>query len=109
MGRWQGTDSPFERSGLAHIDFRSVKDCELFCRVVFGEQDDAYKNVPLPFRPVELSGKLKFGYYFSGKLLRTYCMQHHFNFRWKRCNAAIFSCERQSCAGDDQRLEIAGT
>lgn len=55
--------------GFAQQDDRSVKDCELFCRVVFGQQDGAHQTVPLPFRPVELPKKLKFGYYSSGKAL----------------------------------------
>ncbi|KAN0092624.1 Amidase signature domain containing protein [Tylopilus felleus] len=49
---------------------RSVKDCELFCRVVFGQQDGAHQTVPLPFRPVELPKKLKFGYYSSDGLVQ---------------------------------------
>ncbi|KAF8120361.1 amidase signature domain-containing protein [Boletus edulis] len=48
---------------------RSVRDCELFCRTVFGEQDHAHQTVPLPFRPVELPGKLKFGYYVSDTMV----------------------------------------
>ncbi|KAH0833464.1 amidase signature domain-containing protein [Lanmaoa asiatica] len=59
---------------FAHQDDRSVRDCELFCRTVFGEQDGAHQNVPIPFRPVDLPSKLKFGYYFSGKSFSTYAM-----------------------------------
>ncbi|KAG9316056.1 amidase signature domain-containing protein [Chiua virens] len=50
---------------------RSVKDCELFCRIVFGEQDSAHKIAPIPFRPIELANKLKFGYYFSDGMLQS--------------------------------------
>ena len=57
---------------FTHKDDRSVRDCELFCRIVFGEHDVAHKTIPVPFRPVELPSKLKFGYYFSGKLFPTF-------------------------------------
>ncbi|KAG8212908.1 amidase signature domain-containing protein [Butyriboletus roseoflavus] len=50
---------------------RSVRDCELFCRTVFGDQDGAHQIVPVPFRPVELPSKLKFGYYFSDTMLQS--------------------------------------
>ncbi|KIJ14359.1 hypothetical protein PAXINDRAFT_169765 [Paxillus involutus ATCC 200175] len=50
---------------------RSVKDCELFCRTIFGEQDAAHQNVPIPYRPAELPSKLKFGYYFSDQIVRS--------------------------------------
>ncbi|KAG6372254.1 amidase signature domain-containing protein [Boletus reticuloceps] len=65
--------------GLIHNAYqndRSVRDCELFCRTVFGELDYANQTVPVPFRPVELPGKLKFGYYVSGKLPPAYAMIH---------------------------------
>ncbi|KAI9566910.1 amidase signature domain-containing protein [Boletus coccyginus] len=50
---------------------RSVKDCELFCRTVFGELDGAHQTVPVPFRPVELPSKLKFGYYFTDGMVQS--------------------------------------
>ncbi|KAF8556541.1 amidase signature enzyme [Imleria badia] len=50
---------------------RSVRDCELFCRIVFGQQDGAHQTVPVPFRPVELRGKLKFGYYVEDSMIRS--------------------------------------
>lgn len=65
LGQWEGR-TVLLRKRIRHSDCRSVRDCELFCRLVFGEQDSAHQIVPIPFRPVELSSKLKFGYYFSG-------------------------------------------
>ncbi|KAG0699240.1 amidase signature domain-containing protein [Suillus ampliporus] len=50
---------------------RSVQDCELFCRTIFGQQDPSHKNVPLPYRHVELSSKLHFGYYLSDDMIQT--------------------------------------
>ncbi|KAG1738410.1 amidase signature domain-containing protein [Suillus paluster] len=50
---------------------RSVQDCELFCRTIFGQQDPSYTIVPLPYRPVELSAKLRFGYYLSDDMTQT--------------------------------------
>ncbi|KIJ62913.1 hypothetical protein HYDPIDRAFT_182577 [Hydnomerulius pinastri MD-312] len=50
---------------------RSVKDCELFCRTIFGEQDPSHQNIPIPYRPAELPSKLKFGYYFSDQMVRS--------------------------------------
>ncbi|KAH7904118.1 amidase signature domain-containing protein [Hygrophoropsis aurantiaca] len=44
---------------------RSVGDCELFCRAIFGQQDTVHQNVPLPYRDAELPEKLRFGYYTS--------------------------------------------
>ncbi|KAH7920402.1 amidase signature enzyme [Leucogyrophana mollusca] len=44
---------------------RSVGDCELFCRTIFGRQDDVHHNVPIPYREVKLPEKLRFGYYTS--------------------------------------------
>ncbi|KAG2132990.1 amidase signature domain-containing protein [Suillus clintonianus] len=50
---------------------RSVEDCELFCKTIFGQKDPAHQNIPLPYQPVELSSKLRFGYYLSDGLLES--------------------------------------
>ncbi|KAG6335864.1 hypothetical protein ID866_3229 [Astraeus odoratus] len=50
---------------------RSVEDCDLFCRTIFGEVDPSHRVVPVPYRPVDLPKKLKFGYYFSDFLVRS--------------------------------------
>ncbi|EGO24971.1 hypothetical protein SERLADRAFT_370184 [Serpula lacrymans var. lacrymans S7.9] len=42
---------------------RSVQDCELFCRTIFGQQDPSNQTAPLPYREVLLPTKLRFGYY----------------------------------------------
>lgn len=67
MGRY-GSSSEKDLFRLTNMAYdSSVKDLELFCRLVFGEQDGAHQNVPIPFRPVELPKRLKFGFYFSGQ------------------------------------------
>ncbi|KIM69363.1 hypothetical protein SCLCIDRAFT_102685 [Scleroderma citrinum Foug A] len=50
---------------------RSVEDCDLLCRAIFGELDRSHRVVPVPYRPVELPQKLKFGYYSNDMLVRT--------------------------------------
>ncbi|KAJ3996839.1 amidase signature domain-containing protein [Lentinula boryana] len=47
---------------------RNVKDLELFCKVIFGLQDERhldYTFVPMPYHQLELPKQLKFGYYTS--------------------------------------------
>src|SRR5882762_6223820 len=44
----------------------SVADVELFCRSTFGVQDSLNAVTPIPYCPVELPPKLRFGYYTSG-------------------------------------------
>lgn len=54
---------------LVRLNFRSVEDLELACRVVFGQQSEVLDAVPIAYRDVKLPGKLKFGYYVDGVLL----------------------------------------
>ncbi|KAL4068640.1 amidase signature domain-containing protein [Scleroderma yunnanense] len=49
---------------------RSVEDCDLLCRTIFGEMDPNHRVAPVPYRPVELPKKLKFGYYSSDTLVQ---------------------------------------
>ncbi|KAI6025550.1 amidase signature domain-containing protein [Pisolithus marmoratus] len=50
---------------------RSIEDCDLFSRIAFGQLDPARRVTPVPYRPVELPKKLKFGYYFWDSLTRS--------------------------------------
>ncbi|KAF8630529.1 hypothetical protein AX15_002855 [Amanita polypyramis BW_CC] len=42
---------------------RSVEDLELICRTAFGIRGSDYNVMPLPFRDVQLSSKLRVGYF----------------------------------------------
>ncbi|PFH48628.1 hypothetical protein AMATHDRAFT_64920 [Amanita thiersii Skay4041] len=44
---------------------RAIEDLELWCRLTFGIQGKDQDVTPLPFREVQVSKKLKFGYYTS--------------------------------------------
>ncbi|KAG1736566.1 amidase signature domain-containing protein [Suillus lakei] len=50
---------------------RSVQDCELFCKTIFGQKDSSHQNIPLPYQPVELPSELRFGYYLSDVITET--------------------------------------
>lgn len=50
---------------------RSIEDCDLFSRITFGQLDPARRVTPVPYRPVELPKKLKFGYYFCDSLAQS--------------------------------------
>ncbi|KAG1866160.1 amidase signature domain-containing protein [Suillus subluteus] len=50
---------------------RSVQDCELFCKTIFGQKDSSHQNIPMPYQAVELSSKLRFGYYLSDGMIET--------------------------------------
>ncbi|OAX39499.1 amidase signature enzyme [Rhizopogon vinicolor AM-OR11-026] len=68
----KGCNAGFEAVRVAYGPMgRSVQDCELFCKTIFGEQDPSHQNVPLPYRPVELPSKLRFGYYLSDGMVET--------------------------------------
>ncbi|KAF8639100.1 hypothetical protein AX17_001743 [Amanita inopinata Kibby_2008] len=44
---------------------RAIEDLELICRTAFGVQGKDHDVFPVPFREVQLSKKLRFGYYTS--------------------------------------------
>lgn len=50
---------------------RSVQDCELFCKTIFGQKDSSHQNIPMPYQAVELPSKLRFGYYLSDGMIET--------------------------------------
>ncbi|KAG2369045.1 amidase signature domain-containing protein [Suillus spraguei] len=50
---------------------RSVQDCELFCKTIFGQKDSSHQNIPMPYHAVELPSKLRFGYYLSDGMLES--------------------------------------
>ncbi|KAJ8588246.1 amidase signature enzyme [Rhizopogon salebrosus TDB-379] len=68
----KGCNPGFEAIRVAYGPMgRSVQDCELFCKTIFGPQDPSHGNIPLPYRPVELPSKLRFGYYLSDGMVET--------------------------------------
>ncbi|KAG2348084.1 amidase signature enzyme [Suillus weaverae] len=50
---------------------RSVQDCELFCKTIFGQKDSFHQNIPVPYQAVELPSKLRFGYYLSDSMMES--------------------------------------
>lgn len=50
---------------------RSVQDCELFCKTIFGQKDSSHQNIPMPYHAVELPPKLRFGYYLSDGMMES--------------------------------------
>ncbi|KAG2357497.1 amidase signature domain-containing protein [Suillus spraguei] len=50
---------------------RSVQDCELFCKTIFGQKDSSHQNIPMSYHAVELPSKLHFGYYLSDGMMES--------------------------------------
>ncbi|KAG2145328.1 amidase signature domain-containing protein [Suillus bovinus] len=62
----------FEAVRSAHGPLaRSVQDCELFCKTIFGQKDSSHQNIPMPYQPVELPSTLRFGYYLSDGMIES--------------------------------------
>jgi amidase len=68
----QATRPGFEAIRSSHGPLaRSVQDCELFCKTIFGQKDSSHQNIPMPYQAVELPSKLRFGYYLSDGMIES--------------------------------------
>lgn len=68
----QATRPGFEAVRSSHGPMaRSVQDCELFCKTIFGQKDSFHQNIPVPYQAVELPSKLRFGYYLSDSMMES--------------------------------------
>lgn len=68
----QATRPGFEAVRSSHGPLaRSVQDCDLFSRTIFGQKDSSHQNIPMPYQAVELPSKLCFGYYLSDSMIES--------------------------------------